>query len=164
MFTLTRSRQTYLALGAVYLLGTSVVWPLYPMIIYSHRFNDRWSVNVMGVNNYLNYHVSPTLKYALGVELETSKYYSRPKVEGLPEKAQVSQLAVRPGVFADWQATKDITLNMGVGVTVPFYCRLQESGYNESYMNLKGKVNPFVSMRVKYSLKITSGGASSARR
>ncbi len=158
MFTLTRSRQTYLGLGAIFLLGTAVVWPLYPMIVYSHRFNDHWSINCLGVNNYLYYHVSPTVKYSLGMELETNKYYFRPDVEGLPEKAQVSQLAERVGVFADWQTSKNISLNMGVGVTVPFYCRLQESGYNESYMNLKGRVKPFVSLKAKYSINITSGG------
>ncbi len=152
MFSLIRNRNTHLGVGAVYLLGTAVAWPLFPLIVYSHRFNEQWSLNCMGINNFLYYHVSPTMKYSLGMELETSKLYFRPDVEGLPRKAQISQLSERLGVFADWQATKGMAFNVGMGVTVPFYCRLQESGYRDSYMNLKARVKPFVSVKVKYSI------------
>jgi len=152
MFPLVRNRNTYLSVGVIYLLGSAVVWPLYPMFVYSHRFDERWSVNCMGVNNFLYYHASSTWKYSLGMELETSKIYFRPSVEGLPEKAQVSQLAERVGVFADWQATKGMSFTLGLGVSIPFYVRLQESGYNESYMDLKGSVKPFVSLKAKYRI------------
>ncbi len=152
MLTLVRNRNTSLTVGAIYLLGTAVVWPAYPMIVYWHKFNDRWSINCMGVYNYLYYHVNPTLKYSLGMELQTDKFYFRPNVEGLPRKAQLSQLAERVGIFADWQASKTMAFNIGTGVTVPFYCRLQESGYNTSYMNLKSSVKPFVRVKAKMSI------------
>jgi len=152
MFTLTRNRRTYMALGAVYLLGTAVVWPLYPMIVLSHKFNDLWSLNMMGLNNYLNYHASQKLKYSVGMELETNKFYFRPDKEGLPERAVLSHLSERFGVFADWKATKSFTFNIGMGVNVPFYCRLQESGYNKSYMDMKTKVKPFLRLKLKYAL------------
>ncbi len=163
LYTLTYNRNTYFSVGAIYLLGTAVFWPLYPMIIYSHKFNEHWSINCMGPNNYLYYHASPTVKYALGMELETNKYYFRPSVKGLPEKSQFSLLSEHLGIFADWQTSKSFSFNIGMGVNVPFYGRVQESGYQESYMNLKAKVKPFVSFKVKYSLR-TSDGANSARR
>ncbi len=152
LYTLKRDRETYLAVGAIYLLGTAVAWPLYPFVVYNRKFNARWSLSFMGVNNHLYYHASPAFKYGLGMELETSKFYFRPSVKGLPEKAQVSQLAERVGVFADWQAAKGMSFNIGLGASIPFYGRLQESGYRDSYMNLKGKVKPFVSLKAKISV------------
>jgi len=152
MMTLKRTRETYLAVGAIYLLGTAVYWPLYPMVVYSHRFNSRWNLNVMGVNNHLYYQASPKLKYSLGMELDASKLYFRPETKGLPERAQIGLLAERVGLFADWQAGKSVLLSVGAGVSVPFYVRLQESGYADSYMNLKGNVKPFLSLKAKYSI------------
>ncbi|MBR6203342.1 MAG: hypothetical protein IKQ62_10095, partial [Bacteroidaceae bacterium] len=58
----------------------------------------------------------------------------------------------RFGLFADWQATRELSFNLGVGATVPFYGRLRRSGYRHNYMTLRDHVKPFVKMRVKYSL------------
>lgn len=150
---LTRNQRTVLGVGAVCLVGTAVSWPLYPMIIYSHKFDDRWSINCMEAYNYLYYQASPKVKYSLGLELETDKFYFRPKTEGLPKKAMYSQVSERLGLFADVQATKELALNVGTGMELPFYGRLRESGYNHSYLILRDKVKPFMKMTVKYSLK-----------
>lgn len=153
LFTITRNRNTYLALGALWLVGTSVRWPLYPMIIYNHRFNDRWSVSCMETNNYLYYHANPKLRYALGMEIVTEKIFLRPEKEGLPKKAEISELSERFGLFADLQATQELSLNMGLGINVPFYNRLRESGYNKTYMRMYDHVKPFVKLQLKYTIR-----------
>lgn len=153
MVAITRNQRTFLGLGAIYLLGTSVTWPLYPLFVYSHKFDDRWSISCMETNNYLYYQASPKVRCALGMELETDKFYFRPKTSDLPKKAMYSQVSERLGMFADVQATKEIALNFGVGMEVPFYGRLRESGYNHNYMTLRDHVKPFVKMRVKYSIR-----------
>lgn len=153
VFTITRNRNTYLALGGIVLLGTSVRWPLYPLIVYSHRFNDRWSINCMETNNYLYYQATPKLRYALGMELASDKIYLRPDQKDLPRKAEISTLSERFGVFADYQAAQGLTLNFCVGITVPFYSRLRESGYNKTYMRMYDHVKPFVKLQLKYSIQ-----------
>jgi len=50
------------------------------------------------------------------------------------------------------QQTKRLTL-LGLVVTVPFYTRLRESGYNETYMRMYDHVKPFVKLQLKYSLR-----------
>jgi len=152
MFAITRNRTTYLGLGAICLLGTSVRWPLYPLLIYTHRFDDRWSINCMETNNYLYYQVSPKLRCAVGMELATDKMFLRPDREDLPRKAEISELAERFGVFADLQATKEQEFNVGLGATVPFYSRLRESGYNTTYMRMYDHVKPFVKLQMKYRI------------
>lgn len=166
MFAVTRNQRTYLGLGAIYLLGTSVTWPLYPLIVYSHKFDDRWSINCMEVNNYLYYQASPRVKYALGMEIETDKFYFRPHSHRpadadarfstlnsqLPRKAMFSQVSERFGLFADIQAAKGLTFNLGAGINVPFYGRLRESGGHHNYMTLRSDARPFVKLKVKYSL------------
>ncbi len=152
MITVTRNKQTYLALGAIYLLGTSVAWPLFPMFVYSHRFNNHWSISLMETNNYLYYHATPKLKFSVGMELDTQKFYFRPETKELPERAVISQVSERLGLFADWQATNTLSFNCGIGANVPFYTRLQESGYRHSYMDMKAQVRPFVKLKAKYSI------------
>ena len=152
MFTITRSRTTYLALGGICLLGTSVRWPLYPLLIYNHHFDDRWSVSIMETNNYLYYQATPALRCALGMELVTDKIYLRPDRDDLPRKVEISELSERFGLFADLQAAKSLSLNFGLGITVPFYSRLRESGYNKTYMRMYDHVKPFLKLQLKYSI------------
>jgi len=152
MFSVIRNRNTHLGLGAIYLLGTSVKWPLFPLIVYSHRFNNNWSINCMEVNNFLYYHASQGVKLGVGMELETNKHYFHPNSKTLPEKAVLSQLSERFGVFADWQLTKSVAFNFGAGVSVPIYGRLQESGYPDSYMDISTPVKPFARMKMKVSI------------
>ncbi|MBO5628326.1 MAG: hypothetical protein J5965_04520 [Aeriscardovia sp.] len=153
IFAITRNRTTYLSLGAICLIGTSVSWPIYPLIIYNHRFNDRWSINCMETNNYLYYQVTPKLRCALGMELVTNKQFLRPDKPDLPRKMEISELSERFGVFADLQATKELSFNFGLGATVPFYSRLRESGYNKTYMRMYDHVKPFLKLQMKYSIK-----------
>ncbi|MBQ8152401.1 MAG: hypothetical protein IJ069_01800 [Prevotella sp.] len=123
------------------------------MIIYNHRFNDRWSISCMETNNYLYYHATPKLRCALGMEIVTEKMFLRPEKEGLPKKAEISALSERFGLFADLQATQELSLNMGLGITVPFYNRLRESGYNKTYMRMYDHVKPFVKLQLKYTIR-----------
>lgn len=155
MFTITRTPKTYLALGGIYLLGTSVSWPLYPMLIYTHRFDNRWSVSIMETNNYLYYQATPKLRCTLGMEIVTDKIYMRTDRPDLPRKVEMSELSERFGLFADFQAAQRLSLNFGLGVTVPFYNRLRESGYNKTYMGMYDDVKPFIKLQMKYSILST---------
>ncbi|MCR5238769.1 MAG: hypothetical protein K6E15_01175 [Prevotella sp.] len=65
---------------------------------------------------------------------------------------EISELSERFGLFADLMATRQLSLNLGLGVTVPFYNRLRESGYNKTYMRLYDHVKPFVKLQLKYSI------------
>lgn len=152
LFTITRNRSTYLALGGLLLVGTSISWPLFPLIVYNHRLDNHWSISCLETNNYLYYQASPKLRCALGMEIVTDKIFIRPKREDLPEKMEISELSERFGLFADLMATRQLSLNLGLGVTVPFYNRLRESGYNKTYMRLYDHVKPFVKLQLKYSI------------
>ena len=50
-------------------------------------------------------------------------------------------------------AAQALSLNFGVGITVPFYSRLRESGYNKTYMRMYDHVKPFVKLQLKYSIR-----------
>ncbi|MCR5238770.1 MAG: hypothetical protein K6E15_01180 [Prevotella sp.] len=79
LFTITRNRSTYLALGGLLLVGTSISWPLFPLIVYNHRFDDHWSISCLETNNYLYYQASPKLRCALGMEIVTDKIFHTPQ-------------------------------------------------------------------------------------
>lgn len=50
-------------------------------------------------------------------------------------------------------ATQELSLNMGLGINVPFYNRLRESGYNKTYMRMYDHVKPFVKLQLKYTIR-----------
>ena len=152
IFSITRNQKTFLGLGLICLVGTSVSWPLYPMFIYTHQFNNHWSISCMEVNNYLNYQVSRPLRLSFGMEMESDKIYLRPKVTDYPEKMEISQVTERFGIFTNIQTSRELSINLGVGAAVPFYGRLRQSGHNKTYMNLHDQVKPFVRLRVKYTI------------
>lgn len=54
--------------------------------------------------------------------------------------------------WLNW-ATQELSLNMGLGITVPFYNRLRESGYNKTYMRMYDHVKPFVKLQLKYTIR-----------
>ena len=66
--------------------------------------------------------------------------------------ADLSELSERFGLFADLQAAKSLSLDFGLGITVPFYSRLRESGYNKTYMRMYDHVKPFLKLQLKYSI------------
>ena len=100
-----RSEKTYLGLGAGVLVGTAITWPLWPLFIYRHQFDRRWSINGMAANWMLSYQASPQFKLSGGLELASEKIYFRPKDERLPSKASFNLISERIGLYANWQTT-----------------------------------------------------------
>jgi hypothetical protein len=94
----TRSENTYLGLGAGVLIGTAIGWPLWPLFIYRHQFNKRWSINGMAANWMLSYQTSPQLRLSGGMELVSDKIYFRPQDERLPRKASFDLISERIGL------------------------------------------------------------------
>ena len=130
------------------------------MFIYNHQFNNRWSINCMEVNNYLNYQASRALRLSLGMELESDKFYLRPKIADLPEKMEISQVTERFGFFTNIQASRELSFNIGLGAAVPFYGRLRQSGHNKTYMTLHDQSSPLcacVSSTLSVSNRNNSG-------
>ena len=149
---LIREKDTYLAVGAIYLIANNVSWPLYPFFAYRHQFNNRWSVNCLEANNYVYYHASPKVKLALGTEMDIDRIYFRPKSDVLPKKSVYSLVSERGGMFANFQATKELSFNLGMGVSVPLFGRVREPGHRHSYMRLDDKVKPFIQLKARYAI------------
>lgn len=148
----TRSQTTYLALGAFYLYLTPFSWPLYPLFIYRHKFDDRWSVSLMEANDFIYYQATPKLKYALGAELVSDIMYFRPDNPNLPKKAIYSLLSERVGLYATLQISDEISMELSGGVNIPFRGRVMESGRRDVYMRLHDKAKPYIQLKMNYSV------------
>lgn len=150
---ITRSEHTYLGLGPVFLYGSPVSWPLWPLLVYRHQFDNRWNLNGMAANWMLNYQASSKVKLALGMELVSDKIYFRPDNDLLPRKALYDLISERVGLFANWQATKELSMELSSGINWPFYGRVRDINHPHIYMKLHADSKPFVQMRVNYSIK-----------
>ena len=148
----TRSEKTYLGLGGGILIGTAIRWPLWPLFIYRHQFDRRWSINGMAANWMLSYQTSPQFRLSGGMELVSDKIYFRPKDERLPHKASFDLISERIGLFANWQTTKELSMELSTGVNYPFYGRIRAVNDSHIYMKLKADPKPFVQLKLNYSL------------
>ena len=152
MLHVTRSTKTYLGLGAVYIYGSSGWWPLWPMVVYRHQFDNRWSVGGMAANWMLNYQHSPKLRFALGTEMVIDKIYFRPGNEQLPRKALFDLVSERVGLFANWQTTKALSMELSTGINYPFYGRVRDISHPHVYMKLHADTKPYAQMKISYSI------------
>jgi hypothetical protein len=152
MVHVTRSQKTYLGLGAAYIYGSSGWWPLWPIIVYRHQFDNRWSVGGMAANWMLNYQHSPKLRFALGTEMVIDKIYFRPGNEQLPRKALFDLVSERVGLFANWQTTKALSMELSTGISYPFYGRVRDISHPHVYMKLHADTKPYAQMKISYSI------------
>ena len=153
MVYVTRTPKTILALGAIYLYGSPLSWPLWPLVIYRHQFDDRWNVNIMEANWLLNYRASSKVRLAFGTELSSDKIYFRPNNDLLPRKALYDLISERVGLFANWQATKELSLELGTGVNIPFYGRVRDISHPHIFMKLHADAKPYAQLKLNYSIK-----------
>ena len=90
----------------------------------------------MAANWMLNYQHSPKLRFALGTEMVIDKIYFRPGNEQLPRKALFDLVSERVGLFANWQTTKALSMELSTGINYPFYGRVRDISHPHVYMKL----------------------------
>jgi hypothetical protein len=71
----------------------------------------------------------------------------------LPRKALYDLISERVGFFANWQATKELSLELSSGVNIPFYGRVRDISHPHIYMKLHADVKPYVQLKLNYSIK-----------
>ena len=54
-------------IGMIGLINTTSPWPVFPMLVYRHRFDKRWSMEIMPPPKACLYSKKP---YAAGIEIE----------------------------------------------------------------------------------------------
>ena len=86
------------------------------------------------------------------MELVSDKIYFRPQDERLPRKASFDLISERIGLYANWQTTKELSMELSAGVNYPFYGRIRAVNDSHIYMKLKANPKPFVQLKVNYSL------------
>lgn len=156
MVHVSRTEKTYLGLGAIYLYGSPLSWPLWPLVVFRHQFDKRWKVGGMFANWQLSYQTSPKVRLAFGTELASDKIYFRPGNEHLPRKALYDLISERAGLFANWQATKELAMELGTGLNIPFYGRVRDISHSHVYMKLHASPKPFVQLKGRFALPFGS--------
>ena len=78
--------------------------------------------------NKLNNYTSAETNYYKQIEILAQLSHDNPYSQ--------KSLAFVYDNLADLQATKELLFNFGLGVTVPFFNRLRESGQNKTYMRM----------------------------
>ena len=106
----------------------------------------------MAANWMLSYQTLPQLRLSGGMELVSDKIYFRPQDERLPRKASFDLISERIGLYANWQTTKELSMELSAGVNYPFYGRIRAVNDSHIYMKLKADPKPFVQLKLNYRL------------
>lgn len=66
-------------IGMIGLINTTSPWPVFPMLVYRHRFDKRWSMEIMPPQFRLTCAVNPSNRITAGLTIDGDRFYVTPR-------------------------------------------------------------------------------------
>ena len=66
-------------IGMIGLINTTSPWPVVPMLVYRHRFDKRWSMEIMPPQFRLTCAVNPSNRITAGLTIDGDRFYVTPR-------------------------------------------------------------------------------------
>lgn len=83
-------------IGMIGLINTTSPWPVFPMLVYRHRFDKRWSMEIMPPQFRLTCAVNPSNRITAGLTIDGDRFYGTPRNPQLPKACLYSKNLMRP--------------------------------------------------------------------
>ena len=152
MLQLKRTERSSLGVGAVLLLNTSSPWPLFPFVTYRCKFSEKWSLDLMLPQLYVNNHLSAKDKLSAGFSISGEHFYISPGRADLPATCMYSRSNLRPEIVYEHRMTPLTKLFLKGGSTICINSRLYSSSGNSRYMDISQKPSFFMQVGVSYGI------------
>ena len=62
-------------IGMIGLINTTSPWSVFPMLVYRHRFDKRWSMEIMPPQFRLTCAVNPSNRITAGLTIDGDRFY-----------------------------------------------------------------------------------------
>lgn len=96
LFKLTKDTQ--LGIGPLFMINTASKIPVFPVVIYRHRFSEKFAINVYGGLFGLEYQWDDDNRLTFGADLDVRSFYFKPHMEDWPDKCRFTMTSLRPAV------------------------------------------------------------------
>ena len=78
--------------------NTTSPWPVFPMLVYRHRFDKRWSMEIMSPQFRLTCAVNPSNRITAGLAIDGDRFYVTPRNPQLPKACLYSKKPYAAGI------------------------------------------------------------------
>ena len=85
-------------IGMIGLINTTSPWPVFPMLVYRHRFDKRWSMEIMPPQFRLTCAVNPSNRITAGLTIDGDRFYGTPRNPQLPKACLYSKKPYAAGI------------------------------------------------------------------
>ena len=85
-------------IGMIGLINTTSPWPVFPMLVYWHRFDKRWSMEIMPPQFRLTCAVNPSNRITAGLAIDGDRFYVTPRNPQLPKACLYSKKPYAAGI------------------------------------------------------------------
>lgn len=85
-------------IGMIGLINTTSPWPVFPMLVYRHRFDKRWSMEIMPPQFRLTCAVNPSNRITAGLAIDGDRFYVTPRNPQLPKACLYSKKPYAAGI------------------------------------------------------------------
>lgn len=85
-------------IGMIGLINTTSPWPVFPMLVYRHRFDKRWSMEIMPPQFRLTCAVNPSNRITAGLAIDGDRFYVAPRNPQLPKACLYSKKPYAAGI------------------------------------------------------------------
>lgn len=85
-------------IGMIGLINTTSPWPVFPMLVCRHRFDKRWSMEIMPPQFRLTCAVNPSNRITAGLAIDGDRFYGTPRNPQLPKVCLYSKKPYAAGI------------------------------------------------------------------
>lgn len=152
LFMLRQTRDTQFGIGPVVLINSSSKVPVFPAIMYQHRFSDLLAAYVHGGIIGLDFTPNNNNLFAIGADIDSKQVYFKTKDERLPRKSLLAISTFRPMLKYRLRLQRNLYIEAKAGVTILMKGKVTGANSTHEYIELSQKAQPFVLASVSYSL------------
>ena len=146
------TQETQFGVGPIFILHTSSKIPVFPGIVYRHRFTPQFAINIYGGLFGLEYKISDKDLLVFGGDLDVRSFYFKPHMEGWPDKCRFTMPQFRPALKYKRSLARNFYGEVQAGVGVKLSGRITAATKSKSYLDFDEDPAFFLKATLSYSL------------
>lgn len=144
--------DTQFGAGVLGMINTASKIPVLPVIIFRHRFDSSWAINIYGGLFGLEHRLNDNNMLTLGADLDVRSFYFKPHVEGWPEKCRFTMTSLRPALKFKHRFYKNFYGEVHAGVSFKISGRVSGVTGKARYLDFSEKPAFFLKGVLSYAL------------
>lgn len=144
--------STIFGVGLIGLLNSTSRWPVFPLVVFTHKFSNRLSFGFMGSSAMFSYSFPCAGKLSAGMDLDLKKFYFRaPASTGLPRKSRYQKTLVRPQLKYSSTFFKKLAIEAVAGVEIKVSSSVGGVTGRTKFFDVDVPAAPFARLSAQYN-------------